>query len=142
MHRAVWALVVLLAAAACGGGSTAAGPIFGDDVLEVLAGRCEGGDFVSCDLLYQASEVGSDHESLGDSCGGRGVPDEDFCVQAYGVTVDLVAARADCSAGDMLACDVLYIYSAFGSAEEAFGDSCGSRGNGGRSCAAYHGWTP
>lgn len=146
MRRLVWVLTVILLVAACGDDDAAStsigGALFGDDVLEALALRCEAGDFVSCDVLYQASEVGSVYESLGDSCGGRGVPEGAYCVEAYGVAVDLQAARDDCAAGDMLSCDMLYIYSEFGSAEEAFGDSCGSRGDEGLSCAVAHGWTP
>ncbi len=143
MRRIHLAFVVLLAVAACADGSPAiGGELFGDAVLDELAERCEGGDHVACDVLYQASDIGSIYETLGDSCGGRGIPEQAYCAQAHGVTVDLAGAREGCAAGDMFACDVLYIYSPLDSADEAFGDSCGSRGNEGRSCAVAHGWTP
>ena len=146
MRRLGLTLALLVLLAACGDDDSATtatgGMLFGDDVLDVLASRCEAGDFVTCDVLYQASDVGSVYETLGNSCGGRGVPDQAYCVQAYGVAVDLDAAQEECAAGDMFSCDILYIYSEFGSAEESFGDSCGSRGDGGLSCATAHGWTP
>ncbi|HEX5631191.1 MAG TPA: hypothetical protein VFY15_05990 [Acidimicrobiia bacterium] len=139
------AVVLLLVTAACGDdpvATTSDGELFGVAVLDELAERCEGGDFVSCDVLYQASDVGSAYETLGNSCGGRGIPDEAYCAPAYDVTPDLADARAACASGDMFACDVLYIYSPIDSADEAYGDSCGSRGDEGRSCAVSHGWTP
>jgi hypothetical protein len=135
--------VMILAMAACSDDDTAGGgALFGDDVLEELGERCGDGDYFACDVLYQASEVGSQFESFGDSCGGRGVPDEAYCAWAYGLTIDLAGMRDDCSGGDMFACDTLYIYSEFGSPEEAFGDSCGGRGDPGLSCAVAYGWTP
>ena len=50
--------------------------------------------------------------------------------------------RDDCSGGDMFACATRYIYSEFGSPEEAFGDSCAGRGDPGLSCAVAYGWPP
>jgi len=138
--------VLILAMAACGDDDTASttggGMLLGDDVLEELGERCGDGDYYACDVLYQASDIGSQFESFGDSCGGRGVPDEAFCARAYGLTIDLGAMQDDCSGGDMFACDMLYIYSDFGSLEEALGDSCAGRGDPGLSCAVAYGWTP
>lgn len=143
MRLVVLLAVLLVPACGDGGPATSEGvELFGGAVLDELGERCESGDFVACDVLYQASDVESVYETLGDSCGGRGVPEETYCATAYGVTIDLADARAGCASGDMFDCDVLYIYSPVGSAGEAFGDSCGSRGDEGRSCATAHGWTP
>jgi hypothetical protein len=142
----------MLVVAACGdddtsttaGGVTTAGGavLLGDDVLEELGERCSDGDYYACDVLYQASDFGSLFETLGDSCGGRGVPAEAFCAVAYGLPIDLGGMRDDCAGGDMFACDMLYIYSDFDSEDEAFGDSCAGRGDPGLSCAVAYGWTP
>ena len=146
MHKVAIIGVLMLAVAACGDDATvttvSGGVLVGNDVLEELGERCGGGDYYACDVLYQASDVGSEFESFGDSCGGRGVPDEAFCAVAYGLTIDLGAMQDDCADGDMFACDMLYIYSEFGSIEEAFGDNCAGRGDPGLSCAVAYGWTP
>jgi hypothetical protein len=45
---------------------------YGDDAqLDALWDRCEGGDMVACDDLYQQSPYGSEYEEFGDTCGGR-----------------------------------------------------------------------
>ena len=124
--------------------STAGGGemLFGDDVLAELNVRCGDGDYVACDVLYQASEFGSEYEAFADSCGGDMTPTGGYCIEAFGVSVDLGDVRTDCAAGDMLACDMLYIYSSFNSDDESFGDSCAGRGDPGLSCATFYGWTP
>lgn len=53
----------------------------------------------------------------------------------------LAELRSDCEAGDMQACDDLYLESAFGSDDEAFGDSCGGRNEPGGWCVDLHGPT-
>ncbi len=133
-----------------GGGITAATTspaaagemLFGDDVLAELNNRCTDGDFTACDVLYQASDFGSDYEAFADTCGGRMAPEGGYCVEAFDVSIDLSDLRTDCAGGDMLACDMLYIYSPFDSDDESFGDSCAGRGDPGLSCATAYGWTP
>jgi hypothetical protein len=148
MRRAALFLSLALVVVGCGDddATTTApgggGTLTGDAVLEELGTRCGDGDYVACDVLYQASPVGSQYEAFADSCGGEGVPDEAFCAYAHGVEIDLGDLRDGCAAGDMLACDMLYIYSPFDSPEEAFGDECAGRGDPGLSCAVAYGWTP
>ena len=43
----------------------------GDPVLDQYAQSCYDGDMAACDLLYDESEVGSDYETYGGTCGGR-----------------------------------------------------------------------
>ena len=46
--------------------------IDGDDAeLDVLAQECFGGDPGACDDLFLESDVGSDYEAYGSTCGGR-----------------------------------------------------------------------
>jgi len=146
MHKVAIIGVLMLAVAACGDDATvttaSGGVLVGNDVLEELGERCGDGDYYACDVLFHASELGSEFESFGDSCGGRGVPDEALCAVAYGLTIDRAGMQDDCAEGDMFACDMLYIYSEFGSIEEAFGDNCAGRGDPGLSCAVAYGWTP
>jgi hypothetical protein len=58
-----------------------------DDVaidLDDLAGDCVGGDMLACDMVYMYSDIGSEEEALGASCGGRGKT-ESTCVMEYGL---------------------------------------------------------
>lgn len=46
--------------------------MLGDDAeLDVLAQECFGGDPGACDDLFLESDVGSDYEAYGSTCGGR-----------------------------------------------------------------------
>ncbi|MCB1014592.1 MAG: hypothetical protein KDB10_05685 [Acidimicrobiales bacterium] len=46
--------------------------VLGDDAeLDVLAQECFGGDPGACDDLFLESDVGSDYEAYGSTCGGR-----------------------------------------------------------------------
>ena len=55
----------------------------GDDPgLDTYAQRCEDGDMQACDDLYDLSEVMSDYEQYGMTCGGRVKPfDVTYCTE-------------------------------------------------------------
>lgn len=117
------------------------GPVTEAALLEELRSRCAAGDFPMCDILFQASEFGSELESFGDSCGGLVGSSGDFCADQFGVPYDLGRLGADCGDGDMAACDMLYIYAPGGSVDEAFGDECGGLGEGAnRTCVVSWGF--
>ena len=50
------------------------------DLLDGLAVECNQGFGLSCDVLYQASPVGSEYEFYGATCGGR-LADDSFAGQ-------------------------------------------------------------
>lgn len=55
---------------------------FGDDPeLDELWAACEAGDGPSCDALFDAAPLGSDYETFGATCGGRGA--EARCGDVY-----------------------------------------------------------
>jgi hypothetical protein len=153
---AILSVAIVMAIAACGddGGGTVptlgttqppttqapapGGTVPGAAVLPALRSGCESGDMVMCDVLFMAAPLGSDDEAYGDSCGGRNEPAE-WCVDIYGVDIDLDALAGRCTGGEMLACDMLYMYAPFDSAAEALGDSCGGRGKSGFVCVTQYG---
>ncbi|MDE0572648.1 hypothetical protein ON058_04375 [Demequina sp. B12] len=48
---------------------------YGDDAyLDGLYEQCAAGDDAACDTLFTDSPIGSDYESFGEECGGRGLP--------------------------------------------------------------------
>lgn len=115
---------------------TSAGGSYGDDpTLDALYDACAAGDMVACDDLYWDSPLGSDYEAFaatcgdtltgfnGGSCDGGGEPN------TYGDDADFDADWDACAAGDMAACDSLYLWSPFGSEYEAFGSTCGNLGD-------------
>lgn len=56
---------------------------YGDDAeLDALWDRCDAGEMVYCDVLYERSPVGSEYEEFGETCGAR-VEDNpgDWCVR-------------------------------------------------------------
>lgn len=79
---------------AFGGGSTGGGGAsggfqpgqsYGDNpVLDALWDRCEDGDGAACDELYFTSEIGSDYEEFGDTCGGRVEAGTVYCTDELG----------------------------------------------------------
>jgi len=118
--------------AVTGGGS------YGDDpALDALWDACEGGDMASCDTLYMESPFGSEYEEFGDTCGGT-QSGGDYCDlvgedlpttggTTYGSDAALDALWDSCEAGDMAACDNLFMESPIDSEYETFGDTCGGR---------------
>ncbi|SFL23573.1 hypothetical protein [Geodermatophilus ruber] len=56
----------------------------GDDAsLDALAEACFEEDWAACDELFFSSDVGSEYESYGNTCGGRNEP-AGFCASLYG----------------------------------------------------------
>lgn len=80
-----------------------------------------------CDILFLISDVDSDLEAFGDTCGERAGPGGGFCANQFDVSFDFDLLRVTCGDGDMLACDKLFLYSDADSVDEAFGASCGGR---------------
>lgn len=128
---------LMLVFAACGGGGGSV-----DGPLGELRSLCAAGEYEMCDILFQASDFESDLETFADTCGGRVEPSGAFCADEFGLEFDLDELQASCGTGDMVACDLLYVYSPFGSEYEAFGEDCGGLGEGdNRTCVVSYGFT-
>jgi len=149
MRRLPILFVLLLVLAACSSSDgdgllteqTVGGSATEGDVLEELRSRCAAGDYQMCDVLFLASDFGSELESFGDSCGGSVAAGGASCGDQFGVSYDLGQLRGTCGDGDMAACDLLYLYSPSGSLDEAFGDECGGLGEGtSRTCVVSWGF--
>lgn len=66
------------------GGGLLTGEAYGDNAtLDALWDGCTAGDFDACDELYFRSEVDSEYEHYGDSCGRRNEPGG-LCSSLYG----------------------------------------------------------
>jgi hypothetical protein len=107
------------------------GSTYGDNpALDALWDACQAGAMASCDELYSTSEIGSEYETFGATCGQQepnssgGTCDIPF---SYGDNTDLDALWDACEAGDGASCDKLYFDSPVGSVYETFGDTCGNR---------------
>ena len=100
----------------------------GDDPqLDALAEECFDGDPSSCDDLYRDSDVGSDYEEYGGTCGGRtGSGQLGGCHERY-PDPDFAELRRECGGGDDAACDELYLLSPDRSLDEEYGSTCGGR---------------
>ncbi|WP_454048817.1 DUF4190 domain-containing protein [Cellulomonas sp. Marseille-Q8402] len=128
------------------GVAIAAAVVSHDNALDDLRADCTSGVMQACDDLYYESEVGSDDEEFGRTCGGRtegydscvgldesGQPtDEDAAEGAstggsYGDDPELDALWDSCEAGSGTACDDLYTYSPADSEYEDFAMTCGNR---------------
>jgi hypothetical protein len=60
-------------------------PRGGDVILDQLAEKCQAGDMEACDQLYDDSDVDSEYEVYGNSCGGRLSDDNvEYCVDVFG----------------------------------------------------------
>jgi hypothetical protein len=116
------------------------GPDDPDAIFALLRDGCAAGDYAQCDVLFLITPLGSDLEAFGDSCGERNDP-AGWCVDIYGVSVDLGVARSGCEAGDMLACDMLYAYTPLGSLDEEYGYTCGGRNRDALGCVLEYGMT-
>jgi hypothetical protein len=97
--------------------------------LAALESDCGGGDLRACDELWAVSPFDSELEAFGASCGGTvEVPTPGSCAgggATFEGTGDLTALRAACEAGELVACDELYLLSPIGSDDETFGSTCG-----------------
>ncbi|MET0903418.1 MAG: hypothetical protein ABWZ52_09270, partial [Acidimicrobiales bacterium] len=78
----------------------------GDEDLEDLEDACAEGDFSACDDLYFASDLGSELEEFGSTCGGIAEPQDGLCELTNGgedeATDGLPDGFADGSFEDML----------------------------------------
>lgn len=111
----------------------------GDDPdLDAKALDCHQADLTACDDLYVASPDGSLYEVYGATCGARiDAPTNRLCVDVLLPVADdptglgddafLDALAAQCHAGDLLECDLLYAAADTGSQYEAYGATCGRR---------------
>jgi hypothetical protein len=118
--------------------STAALRILGDDeALDALAVDCHHGDLASCDDLYVRSPDASLYEAYGATCGARiDQPTHQLCGDVLvGVPSEPPATGDEfldelayqCSAGDLVDCDLLYAEADTGSEAEQYGATCGGR---------------
>jgi hypothetical protein len=118
--------------------STNALRVLGDDPeLDELAVDCHQGDLSSCDVLYVGSPEGSLYEAYGATCGARiDQLTHRLCADVLvGDPTDPPSTGDDfldelarqCSAGDMVDCDLLYAESDTGSEAERYGATCGGR---------------
>lgn len=101
--------------------------------LDVLFEACEFGDMDACGMLYQLSPPESGYEEFGLTCGGR-TDGSAACVFTYGDSPYLDELWNACDAGDMAACDLLYLDAPAGSEYEDFGWTCGWMTDGGGNC--------
>jgi hypothetical protein len=118
--------------------STAALRVLGDDLeLDQLAVDCHQGDLSSCDDLYVGSPAESLYEAYGATCGARvDQATNQLCADVLvGAPDDLPVTGDDfldelarqCSAGDMVDCDLLYAEAETNSEAERYGATCGGR---------------
>lgn len=99
--------------------------------FDELRQSCANGDMESCDVLFFQSEVGSDDEDFGATCGGTtDGSTAGSCSYVPPTTEEIAEYRAGCEAGDMDACDDLYYASDIGSDDEEFGATCGGTTDG------------
>jgi hypothetical protein len=73
------------------------GTLGDDQVLDGLAEACFDADWAACDTLYFDSDVGTEYESYGETCGGRNEPVAGGCQDRYapGESGDAGAIPAD-----------------------------------------------
>ena len=97
------------------------------NVLADAVVDCLGGDDVACDVAYMIAELGSDDEEIGETCGGRGLPDDQLFCSGYDFDSAADAPGDDplldelwdlCDAGSDEACLALWEWSPDGSAYE------------------------
>jgi hypothetical protein len=101
---------------------------------------CGSGNMEACDWLYRRSDLDSEFEHYGSTCGGIVSPQSGNCsvydfdaneIEEYegddepGGSYRLSSLRDACDTGDMESCDELYYDSPAGSADETFGSTCG-----------------
>ena len=103
---------------------------------------CTDGNFADCDELYYSSEVDSEAEAFGASCGGRTdgagrrsrarrrMAARNRYPSRSATTRTLDGLWTRCEAGDGGACDQLFAESPSGSDYENFGLTCGNRTDG------------
>lgn len=95
--------------------------------ISALVSTCQGGDMQACDDLQIAAAWGSDAAEIGESCGGHYPNVWGSCVSAEEDAMELQGYYDACKAGDLGACDDLYLYADYGSDWARFGSTCGNR---------------
>lgn len=109
----------------------------GDDAdLDVLYDDCGDGDDIACDLLYYSVNEGGDYHLLARDCAGRQVDVENFCTSGLLLDADgwldvdspaLPTLLAECEAGAMTTCDLLFSVAPPGSDAVLTGFTCGGK---------------
>jgi hypothetical protein len=108
-----------------------AGMVIDQATLDSFRADCAAGDLEACDALFFQSEVGSDDEDFGSTCGGTtDGSTAGMCSYVPPSDDEIAEYRAGCEDGDMEACDDLYYASDIGSDDEAFGATCGGTTDG------------
>lgn len=88
-----------------------------DDRLDSMWDDCDAGDMRACDLLYFQAPIGSAYARHAETCGGGDPDGSTFCSEDTDVddtwTLDpngdaAQTLLADCEAGDLTACDLLF----------------------------------
>ena len=98
-----------------------------DERFDRLAQECFDADPSSCDDLYRESELGSDYEEYGSTCGGRTDEGQNGGCTALYPDPTYDDLRHECADGDNRACDDLYTDTPINSVDEHFGSVCGGR---------------
>jgi hypothetical protein len=126
------------------------GTLGDDPELDVLVEGCFAADWTACDTLYFDSDVGTEYESYGETCGGRNEPVSGGCEDRYtggtgggvpadlppgrpaptGGDPDLQAVAAECERGVVAFCDLLQLAALADPSLESYreyGATCGGR---------------
>lgn len=119
------------------GPDLADGDTYGDDPeLDEVWDQCDEGDLGACDELYFSSPIDSGYEQFAVTCGDRneeetpgscddGATTPSAGLDTYGDDPELDALWDDCEAGEMVACDQLFLTSPLDTDYEEFGQTCG-----------------
>jgi len=111
---------------------------YGDNArLDLMFDGCAEGDLRHCDLLALESAIGSGYFEFGATCGGAPAATETSCSPegALGSAAGLGTSdrpglgvlSTDCVAGDLTACDLLYLIAPIGSEFQNTGYTCAGR---------------
>jgi hypothetical protein len=103
------------------------GDLGNDERFDRLADECFEGDPSSCDDLFRESDLGSEYEEYGNTCGGRTDEGQNGGCTAIYPDPDFADLRDECADGDNGACDDLYTDTPFGSVDEEYGSTCAGR---------------
>jgi len=99
---------------------------YNEEELAEYRAECEAGDMAACDDLYFAAPSGSEDEAFAAICGGvDGDAAPGSCEYTERMSIELLEFYRGCEAGDMEACDNLYLASPSGSDFEELGATCG-----------------
>lgn len=98
-----------------------------DPFLDESWEKCAAGDMNACDKLYFDSPADSEYELFGSTCGDTQDEKNGNCYdpQTYGDDPELDAYWDDCAAGDLEACDDLYMHAPVETEYHEFASTCG-----------------